>query len=86
MCGGSKCYIHTILAKRSACLTLELKRMPSVQLSHFSMAGAVYIEDCEGWWLSSCRSSVVERWFHKPGVLGFIPGDYRPFHIRIFTS
>ena len=50
------------------------------------MAGAVYIEDCEGWWLYSCRSSVVERWFHKPGVLGFIPGDYRPFHIRIFTS
>ena len=28
----------------------------------------VHIEDCEGWWLSGCRSSVAEHWRLKPGV------------------
>ena len=27
-----------------------------------------YIEDCEGWWLSGCRSSVAEHWRLKPEV------------------
>ena len=45
---------------------------------------AVHIEDCEGWWLSGCRSSVAEHWLHKPGVLGLIPGDCRPFHFPVF--
>ena len=38
------------------------------------------IEDCEGWWLSGCCSSVAEHWLHKPGILGSIPGDCQPFH------
>ena len=29
---------------------------------------AVYIEDCERWWLSVCRGSVAERWRLKPEV------------------
>ena len=47
--------------------------LPGVRLRHFSTTCAVYIEDCEGWWLSGGRSSVVEHWLHKPGVLGLIP-------------
>ena len=27
---------------------------------------AVHIENCEGWWLSGRRSSVVEHWWLKP--------------------
>ena len=29
---------------------------------------AVHVEDCEGWWLFVCHSSVAEHWLHKPGV------------------
>ena len=29
---------------------------------------AVYIENCEGWWLSDCRASVAEHWWLKPEV------------------
>ena len=36
----------------------------------------MHIEDGEGWWLSSCHSSVGEHWLYKPGVLGLIHGDY----------
>ena len=43
-----------------------------------------HIEDCEGWWLSSCHSSVAEHWLHKPGVLGSIPGNCWPFHFLYF--
>ena len=39
------------------------------------------IENCEGWWLSVCHSSVAEHWH---GVLGLIPGDYQPFHFLLF--
>ena len=53
---------------------------------HFSTTIAVYIEDCEGRWLSGCHSSVAEYWQHKPGVLGSIPGDFRPFHFPLFLS
>ena len=28
----------------------------------FRPACAVYIEDCEGWWLSACHSSVADTW------------------------
>ena len=41
----------------------------------FSTICAVHIEDCGGWWLSSCRNSVAEHWLHKPGVLGLTPSD-----------
>ena len=57
--------------------------LPGVQLRHFSPTCAVHIEDCEGWWLSGCRSSVAEHWLYKPGVLGLIPGDCRPFHFPL---
>ena len=36
--------------------------LPGVRLRHFSPTCAVHIEDCEGWWLSGCRSSVAEHW------------------------
>ena len=55
-----------------------------LQLRHSSPTCAVHIEDCGGWWLSGCRSSVVEHWLHKPGVLGSIPGGCRPFHFPLF--
>ena len=56
-----------------------------LQLRHFSPTCAVHIEDCGGWWLSGCRSSVAEHWLHKPGVLGSIPGGCRPFHFPLFS-
>ena len=34
----------------------------------FSTTCTVHIEDCEGWWLSSCHSSVAEHWQLKPKV------------------
>ena len=36
---------------------------------------SIYIQNCEAWWLSSCRKSVAEHWLYKPGVLGSIPGN-----------
>ena len=59
--------------------------LPGVRLRHFSPTCAVRIEDCEGWWLSSCRSSVAEHWLNKPGVLGSIPCGCRPFHFPLFS-
>ena len=35
--------------------------------------------------LSSCHSSVVEHWLHKPGVLGSIPSDCRLFTFLRFS-
>ena len=43
------------------------------------------IEDCEGWWLIGCCSSVVEHWLHKPGVLGSIPSNCQSFHGPLFN-
>ena len=45
----------------------HMQWLPGVQLKHFSTTCVVHIEDCEGWWLSSCRSSVAEHWLYKPG-------------------
>ena len=61
-------------------MTTHTEWLPGVQLKHFSLTCAVLIEDCEGWWLSGCHSSVVEHWLHKPGVLGSTPNDCRSFH------
>ena len=47
---------------------------------YFGPTCAVRIEDCEGLWSSGYRSSVVEHWLHKLGVLGSIPGKCQPFH------
>ena len=66
-------------------LTAHTEWLPGVQLKHFSLTCPLRIEDCEGWWLSGCRSSVAEHWLHKPGVLGSIPGDYWPFHFPQFS-
>ena len=54
---------------RASCLKLEIKGI------------LVYIEDCGGWWLSGCRSSVAEHWRLKPGVLGSTPGGCWPFSL-----
>ena len=48
---------------------------------HFSTTCAVQIEDCEGWWLSVCHSSVAEHWH---GVLNSIPGEYQSFQFPLF--
>ena len=65
-------------------LTAQTEWVLSVRLRHFSTTCAVYIEDCEGWWLSGCCSSVAEHWLHKPGVLGLIAGNCQPFHFPLF--
>ena len=69
---------------QSTPLTAHAEWLPGVQLRHFSPTCAVHIEDCGGWWLSGCRSSVAEHWLHKPGVLSSIPGDCRPFTLLYF--
>ena len=43
--------------------------LPGVRLRHsVPPVQYIYIEDCEGWWLSACRGSVAEHWLHKPEV------------------
>ena len=37
----------------------------------------VYIEDCEGWWLSGCRGSVAKYWRLKPKVSWVRPRQER---------
>ena len=51
---------------------------------HISTTCEVDIEDCEGSWLSGCRSSVAEHWLHKLCILDSISGDCRPFHFPLF--
>ena len=63
-------------------LMAQTEWLPGVWLRHFSTTCAVYREDCEGWWLSGCRSS-VEHWLHKPGVLGSITSDCQPFYFPL---
>ena len=50
----------------------------------------LHVEDCGGWWSSSCRGSVAEHWQPKPVVsyhLGLTPGDCWPFHfVHLRTS
>ena len=56
----------------------------------FSTTCAVHIEDCEGWWLSSCRGSVAEHWRLKPEVswvrLLVIAGFFTFLYFRLITS
>ena len=49
---------------------------------------SVHIEDCEGCWLSSCRSSCSGRALAAKarGVLGLSPGSCRSFHFFLFLS
>ena len=60
--------------------------LPGVQLRSFSITCAACIEDCEGWWLSGCRSSVAEYWLYKSGVLGSISSGSSRFTVQYFTS
>ena len=53
-----------------------LRWLPGVWLSH----SVPPVQDCEGWWFSSCCSSVAKHWWIKQGVLGLIPSDCQPFH------
>ena len=46
-------------------LTAHTEWLPDAWLSPTC---AVHVEDCGGWWLFVCRSSVAEHWQHKPGV------------------
>ena len=46
----------------------------------------VYIEDCEGWWLSGCCSSVAEHWWLKPEVSWVrLPVTAGFFHFPLFS-
>ena len=56
--------------------------LPRVSLRHFSTTFAVYIE---GWWLSSCLSSMAVQGLHNQGILSLIPGNYWPFHFLLFS-
>ena len=51
---------------------------------------AVYIEDCEGWWLSGCCGSVAEHWRLKPEVswvrLPATAGFFIFLYFRLITS
>ena len=68
-------------------LTAHAEWLLGVRLRHFSTTCAVHIEDCEGWWLSSCHRSVAEHWLHKPGVLGSISRRLLDFSLSsIFAS
>ena len=60
-----------------------LSELPGVRLRHSSCG--VHIEDCEGWWLSSCCGSVAECWWLKPcrGVLGSTPSDCQLNHFPL---
>ena len=44
------------------------------------------IEDCEGWWLSGCCSSVVEHWQFNSGVLVWFLLTAGFFPFLCFTS
>ena len=46
---------------------------PSKISTWISNTCAVHREDCRGWCLSSCHSSVAEHRLHKVSVLGLIP-------------
>ena len=62
-------YVWVVHAHEGDCPIFEAVNtdmwLPGVWLRH-----SVHIEDCEGWGLPKCRSSVAEHWLHKPGVLG----------------
>ena len=47
-------------------LTAHTEWLLGVRLGHFSTTCALFIEDCEGRWLSGCRSLVAEHCLHKP--------------------
>ena len=51
----------------------------------FSPTCTVHIEDCEGWLLSSCRSSVAEHWRLKPEMSWVrLPVAAGLFHFPLF--
>ena len=56
----------------------------------FSATCAVHIEDCEGWWLSSCCGSVAEHWWLKPEVswvrLPATAGFFTFLYFHLITS
>ena len=52
----------------------------------FSTTSELHMENCEGWWLSSCHTSVVEHWQFKTGVLGLVPSAFLLFSITIEIS
>ena len=56
----------------------------------FSPTCAVHIEDCGGWWLSSCCGSVAEHWRLKPEVswvrLPATAGFFTFLYLRLITS
>ena len=59
---GSLFMERIIQSTPNGVLTAHTEWLSGVRLRHFSTTYAVYIEDCEGWWLSGCRSSVAEHW------------------------
>ena len=88
-CGRAEDREHAIfqpvLYARASCLMLEIKELRY----HRETTCAVHIEDCEGWWLSGCHSSVADHWRLKPGVLGSTPeatGLFTFLYFHLITS
>ena len=59
--------------------TVCTEQLPGVQLRYFSTTCAVHMEDCDGWWLSGCLSSVVEHLWLQPKALGSVSSDCQCF-------
>ena len=81
--GLRECFSRSILTSPSQVLRAWLcpsSKCPRNQFESNSKAIRQFA-NCEGWWLSG---SVAEHWLHKPGVLGSVPGDCRPFHFPLF--
>ena len=45
------------------------------------------VEHCEGPWMSSCRNSVVEKWWLEQGALGLIHSNCQlAFHFSLIAN
>ena len=77
-------FLHPALLTSSTSHTRQY--VTGVRLGHVSTTCAVYIQNCEAWWLSSCRKSVAEHWLYKPGVLGLIPGNCVALAVHVLSQ
>ena len=71
-------FVHcTVQVGPSLLRTSTLKVKTTTGCVTVAFVPSVHIEDCEGWWLSGCCSSVAEHWGLKPEALGSVAGICR---------